>query len=374
MLIAFAVIGDVIPPRERGRYQGYFGAVFGLSSVAGPLLGGWLTDGPGWRWIFYINVPIGLAALVATSLALELPLQRREHSIDYLGAALIVAAVSSILLYLDWRRQDFGWTEHYALTLLGAAAWLTVLFVWWECRTAEPIIPMRLFRNSVFSVGNAYTFIAGMAMFGAIIFLPVYLQAVKGYSPTRSGLALLPVVLGIFSTAITSGRLIVKTGRYKIYPIIGGLLLTFAVWMLAELRVDSLYWFIGLGGYLFGAGLGFTMQTIMTAVQNSIELRDMGAATSAVTFFRSMGGAIGTAVFGAVLSNRLAHHLAVGFAGGPRGAGMPGGEVTGNITAIQQIPIPRSRPRCCWPSPRRCTTCTWSGCLSCCWPSWWRCS
>ena len=338
--IAMAVIGDVIPPRERGRYQGYFAAVFGVSSVAGPLLGGWLTDGPGWRWIFYINLPIGAGALIATSIVLKLPLTRREHKIDYTGAALIVAAVSSVLLYLDWRGQDYGWMEGYALVLLFGGLLLTVLFVLVELRATEPIIPMRLFRNSIFTVGNIYTFIAGMAMFGAIIFLPLYLQAVKGYSPTRSGLALLPVVVGIFSTAITSGRLISKTGRYRIYPIIGAVVLTVAMYLLSTLHVDSPYWVIGLAGYVFGAGLGFTMQTILVAVQNSVDFRDMGTGTSSVAFFRSMGGAIGTAVFGAVLSNRLAHHLQQAFAGAVSGQSLPSGNVTRNIKSIQALPEP----------------------------------
>jgi EmrB/QacA subfamily drug resistance transporter len=340
MSIAFATIGDVIPPRERGRYQGYFAAVFGLSSVAGPLLGGWLTDGPGWRWIFYINLPIGAAALVATSWALKsMKTVRRQHTIDYLGAALIVASVSSVLLYLDWRGRDFGWTDGYALLLLFGGVALAALFVLVEVRSPEPIIPMRLFRNSIFSVGNAYAFIAGMAMFGAIIFLPLYLQAVKGYSPTKSGLSLLPVVLGIFSTAITSGRLISKNGKYRIYPIIGAAVMTVAMWLLAQLRVDSPYWVIGACGYLFGAGLGFTMQTVLVAVQNSVDYRDMGTSTSAVTFFRSMGGAVGTAIFGAVLSTRLASHLAEQF-GGAGGAPLPAGDVTENIKAIQALPEP----------------------------------
>ena len=177
--IALSIIGDVIPPRERGRYQGYFGAVFGVASVAGPLLGGWLTDGPGWRWIFYINLPVGLAALVVTSMVLTMPVVRREHRIDYLGAATIVAAVSCLLLYLDWRGNDYGWTEGGALALLAGAVLLAVAFVLIELRSPEPIIPMRLFRNPVFSVGNLYAFLAGVALFGGIIFLPVYLQTVK---------------------------------------------------------------------------------------------------------------------------------------------------------------------------------------------------
>jgi EmrB/QacA subfamily drug resistance transporter len=338
MAIAFAVIGDVIPPRERGRYQGYFGAVFGVSSVAGPLLGGWFTDGPGWRWIFYINIPIGLVALVVTTLALKLPTVRRERHIDYLGAALIVASVSSLLLYLDWAGGEFGWMAPGSLALLAAAVGLGALFVGAELRAKEPIIPLRLFRNQVFAVGNAYAALAGVAMFGALIFMPLYLQAVQGMSPTQSGLATLPTVAGIFLTSIGSGQLITKTGRYRIYPIVGAAILVGALLWLAQLRVETPYWQTAAMLFAFGAGLGFTLQTITVAVQNAVGFRDLGAATSAVTFFRSLGGAIGAAVFGAVLTSRLAAYLAEGLGG----AVAPGGGAidANNVQAIQALPEP----------------------------------
>ena len=339
--IALSIIGDVIPPRERGRYQGYFGAVFGVSSVAGPLLGGWLTDGPGWRWIFYINLPVGLAALVVTSMVLRMPVIRRQHKIDYLGAATIVGAVTCLLLYLDWRGNEYGWTSPGAMVLLGGAVLLAVAFVFIERRAAEPIIPLRLFRNPVFSVGNAFAFLAGVAMFGTIIFLPVYLQAVKGFTPTQSGLALLPAIVGIFSTSITSGQLITRTGRYKIFPVIGAVVMTVAMFLLSRLGVDTPFWQVALYEYLFGAGLGFTMQTIVTAVQNSVEYRDMGAATSSTTFFRQMGGSVGAAVFGAVLSSRLTHYLIEQLAKAGVQPGAAGPKVEANdVQAIQHLGEP----------------------------------
>src|ERR1700754_2388462 len=273
--IALSIIGDVIPPRERGKYQGYFAGVFGVSSIAGPLLGGWFTDGPGWRWIFFINVPIGIAALVITSSALKLPVRRREHSIDYLGAATIVAAVTCLLLYLNWRGKDYGWGEGGALGLLFGSLALGVAFVGIELRAREPILPMKLFRNPIFCVGNLYGFLAGIVMFGTIIFLPLYLQAVQGMSPTVSGLALLPAMVGIFATSIPAGQLISKTGRYKIFPVIGAVLLIASLLGLSRLGADTPYWKAAIAIFLLGAGLGLTMQTILTAIQNSVAREDL---------------------------------------------------------------------------------------------------
>jgi EmrB/QacA subfamily drug resistance transporter len=309
MALAFAIIGDVIPPRERGRYQGYFGAVFGVSSVAGPLLGGWLTDGPGWHWIFWLNIPIGLVALVITSYALKMPRIHQKATVDWAGAGLIVGAVSALLLYLSWRGKTYGWTEGWALVLLIGGLALAAIFVLVENKVSEPIIPMRLFKNRTFSVGNVFGFIMGFGMFGGIIYLPVYLQVVKGWTPTHSGLAMLPMVVGIFSTSISSGRLMSKNGHYRIYPILGGAIMTIAMALMSTFAIDTPFWTIAFFEFLLGAGLGFSMQTITVAVQNAIQRRDMGVATSAVTFFRSMGGAFGTAIFGAVLTTRLTHHL-----------------------------------------------------------------
>ena len=344
--IALSIIGDVIPPRERGRYQGYFGAVFGVSSVAGPLLGGWLTDGPGWRWIFYINLPVGLAALFVTSAVLKMPVVRRQHKIDYLGAAAIVGAVTCLLLYLDWRGVGYGWTEAGALVLLGGAILLAAAFLLVEPRAAEPIIPLRLFRNPVFSVGNAFAFLAGVVMFGTIIFLPLYLQAVMGFSPTRSGPGHAAddrrplLVLDHLRPAHHQDR--------PLQDLPGDRRRDHDRRPARRCRASASTRRTGRSRsttYLFGAGLGLTMQTIVTAVQNSVERRDMGAATSSTTFFRQMGGSIGAAVFGAVLSSRLAYHLSeqLAEAGIQPGAGGPAVEAN-NVQGIQSSPS-RSRHR-----------------------------
>jgi EmrB/QacA subfamily drug resistance transporter len=340
MSIALATIGDVIPPRERGRYQGYFGAVFGVSSVAGPLLGGFFTDGPGWRWIFFVNLPIGAIALVVTSLVLRIPHVKRPHKVDYLGATVIVAAVSLLLLYLNWAGKEHGWFSGTSLSLLAGSLVLAAVFVLVEQRAPEPIIPMRLFRNRVFSVGNVYGFLAGVAMFGTIVFFPLYLQAVMGMSPTLSGLAMLPAVVGIFSTSISSGQLISRTGRYKVYPIIGAAVLVVSLLLLHQLDADTPYWQAAIYVYFFGAGLGFTMQTIVTAVQNSVAMPDMGAATSSTVFFRQTGGSIGAAVFGAVLSSRLTTHLQERLSGLPVPAGRTPKVDANNIEAIQHLKEP----------------------------------
>lgn len=341
MALALAIIGDAIPPRERGRYQGFFGAVFGVSSVAGPLLGGFFTDGPGWRWIFWLNIPIGLAALVITSRALHMPKIRREHRIDYLGAALVVGSVTSILLYTSWAGEAYGWADPYSLALLGLGLLLAVAFVVVESRAVEPIIPMRLFGKPVFRWSTLFAFLMGMAMFGGIVYLPFYLQVVKGYSPTGSGLAMLPMVVGMFCTSIGSGILITRTGRYRIYPIMGAALTAVAMLILGTVAVDTPYWQLALYMLILGAGLGFTMQTVVTAVQNAVDFADLGTSTSAVAFFRSMGGAFGTAVLGAVLSARLAVHLDEVLPGAQ--SAMPAGALS-DVNAIKSLPAEVREP------------------------------
>jgi EmrB/QacA subfamily drug resistance transporter len=323
MSLALAVIGDVIPPRERGKYQGMFAAVFGVSSVAGPLLGGWFTDNLGWEWIFFINIPIGTVALVVTSFALKLHHVRRQASVDYLGAATIVGSVTCLVLYLSWAGPDEGWGSAIGVGLLIGTVALGALFVLVESKAQEPIIPLELFTHWTFTSNIAFAMIMGIGMFGGLIFLPIYLQAVRGFSATHSGLAMLPLVVGIFTTSIGGGQIMSRTGRYKWMPITGAVVVGGALFAFSTLEVDTPYYVIALIMFAFGMGLGLTMQVVVTAVQNSVDRRNMGVATASVTFFRSMGGAIGTALLGAVLNIRLKHHL---------------NEI--DVTAIQALPEP----------------------------------
>lgn len=317
MSLTFVIIGDIISPRERGKYQGYFGGVWGLSSVAGPLLGGYFSDHAqilgvtGWRWIFYINLPFGIAALIITSLSLHIPKVKREHSIDYLGAVLLVSGVSALLLGISVYGPQDGWQSSKTLLALAAALALILLFVFQESRAKEPILPLTLFKNHTFSVTSVMAFIIGAGMFGAIIMLPLYLQIVKGDSATSAGLKLIPFMIGIVAMSITSGKMITKHGHYKRYPIIGLALMTVGLAMLSTLTESTPFWKLSIYSILIGAGLGFSMQTIVIALQNSVDFKDLGVATSANTFFRSIGATMGVALFGTVYASRLAHNLPI---------------------------------------------------------------
>jgi EmrB/QacA subfamily drug resistance transporter len=307
--LAMAIIGDVVSPRDRGRYQGYMGAVFAFASVAGPLLGGFFVDHLSWRWVFYINLPVGAVALVVTSTVLDLPFQRVRHAVDYLGAALLVSCVTSILLVTVWGGDAYAWDSPQVIALSALGVGLLLAFLARERRAPEPLLPLALFRDPVFSVGTLLLFFQGLVMFGAIVFLPLYLQVVKGASATRSGLLLLPLMAGVITSSISSGRIISNTGRYRVFPIVGTAMCTLGLLLFS--RLDAASGLPEASAYMvvLGLGLGMTMQVPILAIQNSVERRHLGTATSLANFARSMGGSFGVAVFGAVLANRLAHDL-----------------------------------------------------------------
>lgn len=305
-----AIIGDIAPPRERGRYQGVFGAVFGLASVAGPLLGGFFVDNLSWQWVFYINIPIGAAALAVTAVVLPVLASRAHPIIDYLGTALLAGAATCLILLTSLGGTTYPWLSPQLIGLGVAGVILAVAFVLVERRAPEPVMPLRLFRDRVFTVSSLIGFIVGFALFGAITFLPIYLQVVQGVSPTESGLRLLPMVLGLLAASITSGQLISHFGRYKIFPIIGTAVMTVGLLLLSRLGANSSLAQASLAMFVLGVGVGLVLQVLIIAVQNTVDFRDLGAATSGVTFFRSIGSAFGVAVFGAVFSNALATNLA----------------------------------------------------------------
>ena len=307
--LVFAIIGDVIPPRSRGRYQGYFGAVFGVSSVIGPLIGGFAVDSLTWRYIFYINLPLGIAALVVTNRVLKLPMVKREVRIDWWGALLIVTAVSSVLLATQTGGTDYPWGSWQVVGLFALGAVLLVGFVIRERMAPEPILPLDLFRMRVFTVSNIIAFVSGIAMFGALAFLPQYLQLVHGVSATESGLLLLPLLIGLLVMSISSGRYISSTGNYRWFPLAGTAILTVGLALLTRIGAHTSLALIGVYVLVFGAGLGLFMQVLTLIVQNAVPMRQMGVGTSAVTFFRSMGGAIGASALGAVLTARLAYEF-----------------------------------------------------------------
>jgi EmrB/QacA subfamily drug resistance transporter len=316
MSLAFAIVGDLVPPRQRGRYQAYFMSVFATSSVLGPVAGGALAGQDsivgidGWRWVFYVNVPIGLLALTVVVLKLQLPRRRTDHRVDYLGAALLSAGVVPLLLLAE-KGRAWGWTSALSLVLVAVSLLSLVAFVAWERRMGdEAILPLRVFGSSVFTLSSVVSLLVGAAMFGGIVVLPLFLQIVRGASPTAAGLQTLPLMVGIIVTSAVSGRVMMRTGRYKILPVLGTATLFVAMLLLHRtLRLETPLWQIQASMAVLGAGLGLSMQTLVVAVQNALPARDMGVATSSVTFFRTLGGTLGAATSLAVLFGSLAGNV-----------------------------------------------------------------
>ncbi len=337
IVLTQAVIGDIVPPRERGRYQGIFGGVFGLSSVAGPLLGGLIVEHVSWRWVFYVNLPIGLVALVVLAVTLPATASRGRPAIDYLGAGLLTSGLSGIVLVTSLGGTTWAWGSAAVVIVgaLGVAAVAAFLLV--ERRAREPVLPPALWRERVFAVASALSLIVGFALFGAVTFLPLYFQTVNAASPTGAGLRLLPMMLGVLVTSIGSGQAISRIGRYKAFPVVGTLVMACGLYLLSHLGVGTSTALASLYLLVLGLGLGLVMQVLILAVQNAVPYVVLGAATSGVTLMRGIGGSVGTAAFGSLFTNKLTGQLT--------GGGLPpelekllsgGGRLTGAM--VEQLP------------------------------------
>jgi EmrB/QacA subfamily drug resistance transporter len=332
LVVTIAAVGDIIAPRDRGRYQGYFGAVFGVATVVGPLLGGFFVDSLSWRWIFYINLPIGLLALGVITTVFRARADRISRQIDYLGAVLLAGGLSAIVLFTTLGGTTYPWGSIQLIVLLVVGAVLLVGFVVAEARAAEPILPLAIFRNRVVRVTSAIGFIVGVAMFGSVTYLPLYLQNVKGHSPTVSGLLITPLVAGLLVTSITSGNLISRFGRYRPFPIAGTALMSVGLLLLSRLQVDTSNWVAAAYMLVVGLGVGSVMQVLVLAAQNAVDYRYLGVVTSGSALFRQIGGSVGVSVFGAIFANQLARNLA-----GKLPAGVPT-PTAANPAAVKRLP------------------------------------
>jgi len=310
MVGAQTIIGDVLSPRERGRYMGLFGAMFAMATVIGPLIGGLCVDYLSWRWVFYINLPLGVLALFVTGTVLPGGLRRVSHAIDYAGALTLSGAATLLIVFASLGGISWSWSSTQSIGLVVGGVVLTACFVVAERFAKEPVIPLGLFRVRVFNAAGAVGFVMGFAMFGALTFLPLFLQNVKGVSPTSSGLRLLPLMAGMLAASVLSGRLVTRWGRYKVFPVVGAALMTVGAYLMSLIGEHTGGWVMAAYMLVFGVGLGLIMQVLVIAVQNSVSYQLLGVATSGATFFRMIGGCFGTAVFGAIYANVLEHKLA----------------------------------------------------------------
>ncbi|MFI9781330.1 MDR family MFS transporter [Streptomyces sp. NPDC051956] len=327
MVGVMAIIGDLIPPRERGKYQGMMAGVMALAMIGGPLVGGAITDNWGWRWSFYINLPLGLVALAMVTAVLHLPKKRSKGKIDYLGAALLTVGITSIVLVTTWGGSQYAWGSAVIMELaaIGVAALVGFLFV--QTKAAEPIMPLHIFRSRNFTVMSLIGFVTGFVMFGAVLFLPLYQQTVQGANATNSGLLLLPMLLSMMVVSLVAGRVTTNTGKYKVFPLVGSVLMVAGLFLLAQMDTDTTRFTSGLYMAVLGAGMGCLMQITMLVAQNSVEMKDMGVASSSTTLFRTLGSSFGVAIMGALFNNRVQDVMA-------ERAGALGGKVTQESTQL----------------------------------------
>ncbi|GAA0340598.1 MFS transporter [Actinoallomurus spadix] len=339
--LAQTIMAVMIAPRERGRYSGYMGAVFALATIGGPLIGGVIVDTSwlGWRWCFYVGVPFAVVALIVLQKTLHLPDKKRQVKVDWLGATLLAAAVSLLLIWVSFAGDKYDWLSWQTAVMVGGALVLTLIFVLAESKAAEPIVPLPLFRNPTMSLAVVASLFIGVAMFGATTFLSQYFQLARGDSPTKAGLMTLPMIAGLALASTISGRIITRTGRYKAFMVAGGILMTAGYGLMSMLRHDTAYWEVSVFMFLIGVGLGTTMQNTVLAVQNQVRNEQMGAASSSVALFRTLGGAIGVSALGALLSNRVTHYMADGLGRlGIHQAASGGG--SGAIPKLSALPAP----------------------------------
>jgi len=304
--LATILIADIISPRERGRYMGIMGGIMGIGMVGGPLLGGLLTDGPGWRWNFFVGLPFAIAAIVVLQRTLHLPARTRvAKKIDYLGALTLSFGVALLLLWVTFADSSFAWASWQTAAMVGGAVVLLALFVWIELRVDEPIVPMHLFKNRTFVLAVVASVAVGVALFGSSVFLSQYMQLARGRTPTESGMLTIPMIVGVFLSSTLSGRIISKTGRYKSFMIAGGIIMTAGVGLMGTIDYHTSFVLVSLWMFVLGAGVGMLMQNLVLAVQNTLDVREIGSGTAAVAFFRTLGGAIGVSVLGAVFSHKV---------------------------------------------------------------------
>ncbi|MFI9804928.1 DHA2 family efflux MFS transporter permease subunit [Streptomyces sp. NPDC052301] len=343
MVLSMAIVGDIVPPRERGRYQGLFGAVFGATSVLGPLLGGLFTEHLSWRWVFYVNLPVGVVALAVIATALQIPRRTAHHVIDYLGTFLIAAVATCLVLVASLGGTTWAWGSAQIIGLAVLGVLLAVAFVAVERRAAEPVLPMKLFGIRTFTLAAVISFVVGFAMFGAMTYLPTFLQVVHGISPTLSGVHMLPMVVGLLLTSTLSGQIVSRTGRWKVFPLTGTAVTTIGLLLLHRLDEHSSTAEMSVYFFVFGLGLGLVMQVLILIVQNAVSYEDLGVATSGATFFRSIGASFGVAVFGTVFASRLGDKLAAAFRGVTLPPGVSANALESDPRGIAGLP-PALRP------------------------------